>query len=253
MAEWDAHLYDTSLRFVADFGRELIDLLKPSKDETILDLGCGTGDLTNEIASKGARVIGLDQSESMLEKARSKFGKIEFINADATNFKLSEKVDAVFSNAALHWVTSQDQVLKSIYNSLKPNGRLVAELGAKGNVSKIVDSIQTVIKKEGFTPVEMSDIFYFPSPGEYATLLEKVGFRVEFMQLFERPTMIMNVPQGFIDWIKVFGILLFQNVPLNQRPSLITKAAELMAQRLETDERYFADYVRLRVVARKIV
>lgn len=252
MAAWDAHIYDTSLKFVADFGRELIDLLKPEKGETILDLGCGTGDLTNEIASKGAKVIGLDQSESMLEKARTKFGEIEFVNADAASFQLPEKVDAVFSNAALHWITKQDQVLNSIYNNLKPNGRLVAELGAKGNVEKIVNSIQTVIKNEDYKPVEMSDIFYFPSPGEYATLLEKNGFRVEFMQLFERPTMIMNVPQGFIDWIKVFGILLFQNVPLNQRPPLITKAAELMAQKLEKDERYFADYIRLRVVARKL-
>ncbi|MDX1920688.1 MAG: methyltransferase domain-containing protein [Candidatus Caenarcaniphilales bacterium] len=252
MAEWDAHVYDTSLKFVSDYGKELIDLLKPQKGESILDLGCGTGDLTAEIASKGAKVIGLDQSATMLEKAKVKYSHLQFVNADAANFNLPEKVDAVFSNAALHWITDQYSVLKSVFASLKTNGRLVAELGAKGNVEKIVDSIQTVIKQGGYEQVQLSEIFYFPSPAEYATLLEKIGFRVEFMQLFERPTMIMDVPQGFIDWIKVFGILLFQNVPLNERPKLIQKAAELMAQKLEKDERYFADYIRLRVVARKL-
>lgn len=252
MSQWDAHIYDTSLKFVADYGKEVVELLNPQKGETILDLGCGTGDLTAEIADKGAHVIGLDRSDMMLERARAKHSNIQFVKGDILTLSHSELVDAVFANASLHWVTKPEQAVNNIFKALKPGGRLVAELGGKGNVAKIIDSIQSTILSAGFQTTEMSEVFYFPSIGEYATLLEKSGFRVEFCQLFERPTLILKGSEGFQDWIRVFGILLFKNVPFSKQNELLQKAAELMAERLERDERYFADYVRLRVVARKL-
>jgi len=251
MSQWDAHLYDTSLKYVADFGCELVELLNPQKGENVLDLGCGTGDLTSEIASKGAKVIGLDLSEKMLERARQKFPQLNFVQGDILALSYPEPVDAVFANASLHWVTKPDLAAANIYKALKPGGRLVAELGGKGNVATIIDSIQTTVSEAGFQTANLNDIVYFPSIGEYASLLERNGFRVEFCQLFDRPTLIMKGAKGFEDWIKVFGILLFKNVPLSKQAELVSKAAELMASRLERDERYFADYVRLRIVARK--
>jgi trans-aconitate methyltransferase len=253
MSQWNAHLYDTALKFVSDYGKDVVELLKPTKGETILDLGCGTGDLTAEIAASGAKTIGLDNSKTMLERASKKHPEIAFIYGEATDFTLEEPVNAVFSNATLHWVIDQEKALANVYKTLKPNGRLVVELGGKGNVHCIIDSIQKAISQAGYPTVELSDIFYFPSVGEYASLLEKVGFRVECCFLFERPTLIMNGAQGFKDWIDVLGIRLFQNVPINRRPEVIDQAVALMMIWLEKDERYFADYVRLRVAARKIV
>jgi trans-aconitate methyltransferase len=252
MSHWNAHLYDTSLKYVADYGKELVALLNPKKDERILDLGCGTGDLTIEIAQKGAHVIGLDNSETMLRRAREKYPKIEFMQGDAIDFKLEEPVDAVFSNAVLHWVTQQEMAVKNIYASLKKGGRFVAELGGKGNVHKIIESIQNVIAQAGYKTVDFNHVFYFPSIGDYATLLEKTGFQVEASYLFERPTLILNGEAGFRDWVNVFGILFFQNVPSNKKDELIAKAVEGMMKSLEKDDRYFADYVRLRVLASKV-
>ncbi|MDJ0625758.1 MAG: methyltransferase domain-containing protein [Candidatus Caenarcaniphilales bacterium] len=251
MTRWDAHVYDTSLKYVADYGKELVDLLNPQKGESILDLGCGTGELSREIAKSGAIITGLDNSESMLEKAKSKNGNIKYLNQDITSFQASEEYDAIFSNAVLHWITNQDKVLENLCKALKPNGRLVVELGAKDNVATIIGSIQELIKEEGYPIKEVSDIVFFPSIAEYATLLESKGFWIESISQFKRPTLILDGVQGFINWINVFGIILFENVPKDIKPKLIEKAANSMARKLEKDERYFADYVRLRVVARK--
>lgn len=253
MARWDAHVYDTSLKYVSDYGKELVDLLNPQQGEKILDLGCGTGELTQEIAKSGASVIGFDQSETMIERAKSKNGNIEYIVGDITSYKSSEEYDAVFSNAVLHWVTNQEEALSNVYGILKPNGRFVAELGAKGNVQTIIDSIQNVIKDSGYPTKEVSEVLQFPSIGEYANLLESHGFWIESLFQFKRPTLILDGVQGFINWINVFGILLFENVPTELKKELIEKAAKQMAEKLEKDERYFADYVRLRIVVRKIV
>lgn len=252
MSHWDAHVYDTSLKFVSDYGKEVVALLNAKPGETILDIGCGTGDLSAEIAAVGTKVIGLDNAEEMLQRAAKKYPQITFLKADAQDFKLDEPVDAVFSNAALHWIPNQESVLENIYRSLKTPGRLVVELGGKGNVQKIIDSIQASIIEAGYQTVQLGDIFYFPSIGEYASLLEKVGFEVETCHLFERPTLIMDGAEGFQNWINVLGIRLFQNVPLLKRQEVIDRAIALMMNKLEKDERYFADYVRLRVSAKKI-
>jgi trans-aconitate methyltransferase len=251
MSNWDVSIYDNSLKFVSDYGVELVDLLHPLKGENILDFGCGTGDLTKVIADKGASVEGFDRSKTMIEGARKKFPTIKFHEGDFHNFKFDHQFDAVFSNAVMHWIQPAIEPIEFIFNTLKPGGRFVFEMGAKGNVKKIIDSIQETISQNGFKTVDEKNVVFFPSIGEYTPILEQAGFEVRFCQVFDRPTLLLNGVQSCVDWIKVFGIALLQNVPLGEQENIIEKASSLMATRLEKDERFFADYRRLRVVAFK--
>ena len=128
-AGWDSTLYDAKHSFVWKHGASLLELLAPKPGERILDLGCGTGHLTAEIAKAGALVVGLDSSPTMIETARSAYPQLTFVEADARNFTLDAPCDAVFSNAALHWIHDADAVARSVHQALKPGGRFVAELG----------------------------------------------------------------------------------------------------------------------------
>src|SRR5206468_2153174 len=128
--------YDDKHSFVWKYGKEVLDLLAPREGERILDVGCGTAHLTNQIASRGARVVGLDKSSAMIERARALYPELQLEVADATDFHFDEPFDAVFSNAAIHWMKDQDAVARAVFNALKPGGRFVAEFGGKGNIKK---------------------------------------------------------------------------------------------------------------------
>src|SRR5699024_10906755 len=140
---WNPTLYDTNHAFVSDYGNHLIELLAPKPNEQILDLGCGTGDLTNTLYNKKANVVGVDQSENMILQAKAKYPHIDFWVKDATKLGYDSEFDAVFSNATLHWIKEPEQALNHIYKSLKCNGRFIAEFGGKGNVQTIVDEMFT--------------------------------------------------------------------------------------------------------------
>ncbi|ELY99769.1 type 11 methyltransferase [Natrialba chahannaoensis JCM 10990] len=180
--EWDSTSYDGDHSFVFEYGEDIVDLLEPAPDERILDLGCGTGHLTNQIARSGADIVGLDASAEMLAEARERYPDREFVRADAREFAFETDFDAVFSNAALHWIPEQDAVLDSVAASLRPGGRFVAELGGVGNVQSIVDAVRAAASEHGY---EVDSPWYFPSVGEYATVLESNGFEVRYATLFE--------------------------------------------------------------------
>src|SRR5699024_11587217 len=129
---------DDKIAYVAQYGQGIFDMLAPKQNEKILDIGCGTGDLTKKIAEKGAIPTGMDASNEMIETAKQKYSDINFIKADATSYRSNEKFDAVFSNAALHWITDQEAVIKTIASSLSPCGRFVADFGGKGNIATML-------------------------------------------------------------------------------------------------------------------
>ena len=135
---WNANLYDDKHSFVAKYGEDVVQLLAPKTGERILDIGCGTGYLTNLIAQAGARVVGIDNSASMIERAQAVYPDLDLRVLSATNFSFGTPFDAVFSNAVLHWVLEKDAAVDCIADALRPGGRLVLEMGGKGNVEEIV-------------------------------------------------------------------------------------------------------------------
>jgi trans-aconitate 2-methyltransferase len=240
-SHWDPERYESRFSFVWSHGASLVDLLDPQAGETILDLGCGTGQLTSQIAERGALVTGLDGAPAMVAQARINYPQLKFILAEAANFMLPERVDAVFSNAVLHWVKDAGAAAESVFRALKPGGRFVAEFGGKNNVDIILNAILAE------APGAVSP-WYFPSLGEYATLLESHGFRVTEGYHFDRPTQLEG-DRAIEDWLDMFGSKLLAGVPSAERPAVYRRIVDRLRPALFRDGGWYADYVRLRVVA----
>ncbi|AEG61507.1 class I SAM-dependent methyltransferase [Desulforamulus ruminis] len=248
---WDSHFYDHKHNFVSEYGSELIDLLRPQKNERILDLGCGTGDLANKITHSGAEVIGIDASENMIHKAKEKYPNIEFKVMDAVNLHLNGNFDGVFSNATLHWIKESQRLLAQVYSVLKPKGRFVAEFGGKDNVKTVTDAIITSIREAGYSFADQDFPWYFPTIGEYTSLMEQTGFTVTYATYFARPTKLVDDKDGIKDWIHMFGNNLLAVVPAEVRGDIIGKVEKKLYQRQFINGHWYADYKRIRVMGLK--
>jgi trans-aconitate methyltransferase len=214
--KWNADLYDDNHSFVFQYGENVLELLKIKPGERVLDLGCGTGYLASQIKAQGGVVIGADASPEMIAKAKAEYPDVDFVVADGTSFHFDEPFDAVFSNATLHWIKDADAVIKNVYNSLKPGGRFVAEMGGKGNMAQIIAATTTVLNKYGYGDNKANNPWYFPSTAEYATKLEAAGFRVTFTAHFDRPTLLQDGRQGVGKWLNMFGPSFFKNIPATE-------------------------------------
>jgi trans-aconitate methyltransferase len=245
---WNADLYKNNYAFVFQYGNSLLEWLQPQAGEHILDLGCGTGELTAQLAAGGAQVTGLDASAAMIASAQRSFPQVNFVVANAASFSLPEQFDAVFSNAALHWMLDKEAVAARMYQHLKPGGRLVLEMGAKGNVASLLQALEQAMQRHGYT---YTPFWYFPSVGEYTSLLEKYGFRVQQVLCFDRTTELADPENGIIDWFDMFGDHFFENIPAEKRTAILQQAQEALRPTHYRNGKWYADYVRLRIAAVK--
>ncbi|HEY2721477.1 MAG TPA: class I SAM-dependent methyltransferase, partial [Chitinophagaceae bacterium] len=209
--KWDTSLYNQQHNFVYKYGEDVLKWLDPHEGEKILDVGCGTGQLTNKISNSGAIVTGIDASAEMIEKAQENYDDIKFFVRDATNFSLSEKFDAVFSNATMHWINKQKAALQCIYNVLKKGGRFVFEMGGKHNIESIHNAIRNAMSEDGLSDRIPGELNYFPSVAEQCSLLEQVGFTVADVAYFKRPTKLEG-EEGMKLWIAQFCGFFFENI-----------------------------------------
>jgi trans-aconitate 2-methyltransferase len=246
---WDAELYEARHGFVWEFGTNVVDLLDPKPGERVLDLGCGPGQLTNVIATRGASVVGLDASPAMIGQARQNFPELSFVLEDAAGMHFEEPFDAVFSNAALHWMLDTEGVARAIARVLRRGGRFVAELGGKGNIKTIMSAIEDAVARYagGMVPDRRT---YFPALGEYAAILEACGLEVRTAQLFDRPTALEGM-DGMENWIRQFKWYYFEDLSVEQRKRALAEALEELRPALFRDGQWWADYRRLRIVAVK--
>jgi SAM-dependent methyltransferase len=247
MSGWDADRYQRQFGFVSAMAGGVLELLDASPGEVVLDLGCGTGELAARIAATGARVIGLDSDPAMVAAAARRLGPANTVLADAHAFRLPEPVDAVFSNAALHWMPRPGEVVACVRAALRPGGRFVAEMGGAGNIAEILAAVGAALAEAGLP--EPASPWYFPTPAQQAALLEGAGFRVARMEYFPRPTPLADCPDGLADWLEMFGRSLTAEVPAARLPQVLARVNELAAPRLRRDGEWFADYWRLRFLA----
>ena len=248
---WNTNLYEQQHAFVWQYGESLLKLLAPKVGERILDLGCGTGQLTEKIAESGAFVYGIDSSLSMISTANVNYPHINFSVADARSFQVEEPLDAVFSNAVLHWIKQPDAAIDCVEKALKRGGRFVAEFGGKGNVGAIVRALLSVLSEIGCEEPEALNPWYFPSIGEYAGLLEKQGFDVGYAVLFDRPTPLEGGSAGMVNWIEMFAGGFLSGLSDDVRSQVINSVEERLRPTLYRDGNWSADYRRIRVVAIK--
>ncbi|HWB25021.1 MAG TPA: methyltransferase domain-containing protein [Chitinophagaceae bacterium] len=247
---WNADLYNSKHSFVSKYGEDLIGWLQPQAGEKILDLGCGTGSLADEITNYGAEVTGIDNSPEMVAKAKAAYPHIHFGVRDATGFAFTEKFDAVFSNAVLHWINEPAKVIACVYDALTPGGRFVMEMGGKNNVKSITAAVKKAMVEEGLEDKLAGDFWYFPSVAQYIALLEAQGFTVRQVLYFDRDTELTG-EDGMANWIEMFWPFFFKHISQQQVQAVTAKAVEYLRPGYYRNGKWYADYVRLRVKAIK--
>jgi SAM-dependent methyltransferase len=242
---WSAASYDEHARFVSDLAGGVLDWLSPRSGERILDLGCGDGVLTAELAAKGAEVTGVDLSEDFVRACRTRGLDVRLMDGEALTF--DNEFDAVFSNAALHWMTRPERVIEGIVRALKPSGRFVAEFGGHGNVAAITTALHAMAVHHG-KDARLAHPWFFPAVETYRAMLEAQGFSVERIALIPRPTPLNT---GMASWLKLFNTPFFAQFGENF-DAAVAEAEELLKFALcDAEGNWTADYVRLRVEARR--
>lgn len=238
---WNAEDYAHNARFVADLAAPLLDWLQPQAGERVLDLGCGDGALTEKIAATGAQVTGADASPELVAAAQARGLDARVVDGHALDFEAT--FDAVFSNAALHWMKRDpDAVIAGVHRALKPGGRFVAEMGAGDNCATIRQAVHAAVSRCGIEPADF-DPWYFPAEAEYRGRLEAVGFEVVRMECFQRPT---RLPGDVSGWLRTFGQSFFTALPAAAREPVIEAIRRALEPSLCRDGVWTADYVRLR-------
>lgn len=243
---WDPERYARTARFVADYGAPVLDLLKPAPGERILDLGCGDGVLSEKLAASGAIVVAVDASAEQIESARARGLDARVVGGEKLEF--DTEFDAVFSNAALHWMKDAKPVIDGVWRALKPGGRFVGEMGGAGNVALVRHALHRVLESRGLDP-QSRDPWFFPDETEYRGLLEARGFTVNSIALFERPT---PIPGPMEDWLDTFAETFVLALPENERDSAKSEVSKgLQAELCDEAGHWTIDYVRLRFSALK--
>jgi SAM-dependent methyltransferase len=244
---WNPEDYGKNASFVHGLAGGVFEWLAAKPGERILDLGCGDGQLTQRIATSGACVVGVDVSPEMVAAARGRGIDAQEGAAELLPFA-DRSFDAVFSNAALHWVRDQDAMMAEARRVLKPGGRFVAEIGGHGNIAAIRVALGAVLARHGHADRE-EGVNYYPTPDSYSRRLARHGLLVERMALIPRPTPLPE--SGMTGWLRTFRRGVLDGLPVALRETVVEETAALLAPVLRDEEgNWTADYVRLRFVAR---
>tara|TARA_A100001037_G_scaffold275367_1_gene273827 strand:- start:71 stop:820 length:750 start_codon:yes stop_codon:yes gene_type:complete len=244
--QWDPDAYDQHARFVSDLGAPVLDLLEPLAGERVLDLGCGDGALTERLRRAGCLVVAVDSSPEQVWAALERGLDARIIDVRELDFE--GEFDAVFSNAALHWVSEADLVIRGVWRALTPGGRFVAEMGGAGCVQSIRDALGSALATRGVDSASV-DPWYFPTEDEYRTRLERGGFEIESIQRFPRPT---PLPGDVSHWLGIFAQHFLDAVATDERPTVIEEVrTQLEPELRNTNGVWVVDYVRLRFKARR--
>jgi SAM-dependent methyltransferase len=243
---WDPLAYGKNAAFVHTLASGVLEWLAAKPGENILDIGCGDGQLTKRIVANGATVLGVDNSPEMVAAARER--GILAQEASAESLPFSDHVfNAVFSNAALHWVHDQDAMLAEVHRVLRQGGRFVAEMGGHGNIAAIRVALMSALARHGFADRE-TDVNYYPTADGYARRLIRHGFQVQQIALIPRPTLLAE--NGMTGWLWTFRRGVIESLPPEIQDNVVEETVGLLAPVLcDEDGHWTADYIRLRFIA----
>jgi trans-aconitate methyltransferase len=245
---WDPKAYNRQGSFVHKLAGAVVEWLDAQPGERILDLGCGDGQLTERLLATRAVVTGVDQSPEMVAAACARGVAADRAPAESLPYA-DASFDAVFSNAALHWVRGQDAMMAEVHRVLRPGGRFVVEMGGHGNIAAIHVALRAVLGRHGYGDRE-EGVNYYPTPAGYTARLERHGFTVERMELIPRPTPLSE--GGMDGWLRTFRRGVLEGIPEPQRETVIAECCTLLGTALRDEEgKWVADYVRLRFIARR--
>ena len=244
---WDPQRYARNARFVADLGMPVVELLAPQAGERVLDIGCGDGALTEKLVALGCRVVGIDGSAEQIAAACAR--GLDCHVMDGQQLPFENEFDAVFSNAALHWMKRADDVIAGVWRALKPGGRFVAVCGGHGCVATIASALTTALDRRGVDGAGANP-WYFPTTEDYGGRLRAHGFRVGSIALIPRPT---PLPGDITGWLETFAESFTAALPPAERGRFIEEVKEALRPSLcDAQGNWTADYVRLRFAAAKL-
>ncbi|GJQ12732.1 hypothetical protein GpartN1_g4523.t1 [Galdieria partita] len=246
--DWQPTLYRHEHAFVFEKGISLVKLLNPQPFELVLDLGCGTGELTEQVSRSGCFVIGVDASSAMTYSAKNSFPEVDFIVADGTQLCFRSVFDSVYSNAVIHWIRKPLQLLQNIHDCLLPGKPLVAEFGGEGNVESITTALSLATEQhtnKKWVPTK----WYFPKPAQFECLLQEAGFTVTLNTCFDRPTKLQEGSQGLRSWLRMFCPELSRNYSKEEYQKILSTVEKELRSKLFDGTNWYADYKRIRLVA----
>ena len=246
--EWNAENYTDNFQFVHRYGEDVLTLLSVPEKSFVVDLGCGNGALTQKLCEKGYHVLGIDSSKEMLEKAALLHPNLNFRYENAVDFKLESKADAIFSNAVFHWIADHDALVKNLSENITTGGELVFEFGGKGCAQTVHNALQQAFENNGRKYVMD---FNFRSIGEFAPLLEKYGFQVEYATLYDRPTEQIG-DNGLENWINMFITSAFEGINSLLKQKIIEETVEICKPDLFVNGRWIVDYVRICMKVKRV-
>jgi len=244
--KWSPEQYAKNARFVSDLGMPVVTLLEPRAGERILDVGCGDGPLTKKLVDLGCEVVGVDASPAMIEAAKALGLDAHVMDGQVLHFE--HEFDAVFSNAALHWMKQPEAVIDGVWKALKPGGRFVAECGGDGNTATVLRALISALQQRGLDFHALSP-WYFPTVEEYRGKLEAQGFVVSTIALIPRPT---PLPGNLVAWLETFAQSFVAPLRVTERARFLADVEDLCRPTLcDADGKWAVDYVRLRFSATK--
>jgi SAM-dependent methyltransferase len=247
-SRWEPGDYAKNAAFVPALGAPVLALLDPKPSERILDLGCGDGVLTVKLVEAGAEIVGVDASDTMIAAAKARGLDAHVVDGQALDF--DGEFDAVFSNAALHWMLDGQAVARGVFRALKPGGRFVGEMGGQGNVATLRSGLRTELLRRGYKVPE-EDPQWYPGIAEFSAVYEAAGFVDVDAKLIPRPT---PLPAGVAGWLKTFraGFMDHAAVPDSEQDDVAQAVEASLETKLRKDDgTWEADYVRLRFTMRK--
>lgn len=244
--DWDTQRYLDRHGFIIERGQALVDLLAPQAGERILDLGCGTGDIAAAMSKRGAQVVGVDASPTMIASACERFLRQDFRVADAADLPFEAEFDAVFSHAVLHWVARAEEAAHGIARALKPGGRFIAEFGGFRNCESLETAFAQALDE--IAGREYQSPWYFPRLTDYAARLEANGLVVRAAWYFDLPTPLKG-EDGLRQWLLQFLPHHLDGLEPVEREAVLAKTESLLWPAIWKEGAWRADYRRVRVVA----
>lgn len=259
---WNAQDYEKSSSAQQKWAQELILKLNIQPADKILDIGCGDGKITAELAAlvPQGSVIGIDSSEGMIQYAKTcypneKFPNLQFFLMDARQLTFQNEFTTIFSNAALHWVDNHLAVLQGIHHSLQPGGKVLLQMGGKGNAFHLIQVIEEMIQDKKWSSYfqDFSFPYFFYDINNYQTWLNQMGFEPIRIELIPKDMTHEGVA-GLTGWIRTTWHPYTEKVPESMRESFISEWVERYLQKypITLDGLTHVHMVRLEVEAKKL-
>ncbi len=254
--QWDSRDYAANSEVQLQWAMELVKKLGLRGNEHLLDIGCGDGKVTARLATELDRgeVLGIDSSPTMIELARDSHGRntsnLNFRQTDARALPFTEEFDVIFSNAALHWIRDHRPVVQGMFNALKPGGRVLVQMGGRGNAGAVVQAMERVISRSPWQKYFEDFIFPygFHGPEEYTQWLEEAGFAVRYIRLVPKE-MVHADRRKFTGWLRTTWLPYLELVPKQNQAEFIEEVVTTYLGNSDPQEPVHTEMVRLEYLA----